>query len=234
MASSCPEKMAALEERIGYRFRDPLLLEEALTHRSYLNENKTACGTDNERLEFLGDAVLSLFISHRLFAAFPGRREGELSRLRAVIVDEAANADMAELLEIGGCLCLGRGEERSGGREKRSVLADTYEALIAAVYLDGGAAAVDPIISRHYLHFAPRLNDQSTGRDSKSEFQEFAQSRHGATPHYLTSAAGGPDHARIYTAIACLGDEQMGEGTGRSKKEAEQEAARQALESLRR
>ncbi len=227
------DNLSRLEERIGYRFTDQCLLQEALTHRSYLNEAPLDGVADNERLEFFGDSVLSLFISHRLFLEFPDKREGELSRLRASLVDEAALAKMAEGVGIGECLRLGRGEERTGGRTKRSILADAYEALIGAIYLDGGADLVKPLIDRHYSHLAEVANNLSSERDSKTEFQELAQSCQGMTPHYVTTGTSGPDHARIFTVAAFLGDLQMGEGSGMSKKEAEQEAARQSLARLR-
>ncbi len=233
MTKIFPDNLSNLEERIGYRFIDLRLLQEALTHRSYLNETPLDGVTDNERLEFFGDSVLSLFISHRLFREFPDKREGELSRLRASLVDEAALAKMAEDLGVGECLRLGRGEERTGGRTKRSILADAYEALIGAIYLDGGADGVKPLIDRHYSHLAEVANDLSSERDSKTEFQELAQSRQGMAPHYVTTGTSGPDHVRIFTVAAFLGDVRMGEGSGRSKKEAEQEAARQSLTRLR-
>lgn len=220
-----------IEERIGYRFSNRLLLEEAFTHRSYLNESAEKGLVDNERLEFFGDAVLSLFISHRLFREFPDKREGELSRMRAALVDESALAGSAVELGLGSLLRLGRGEERSGGRSKKSLLADAFEALIGAVYLDGGADAVAPLIDSHYSLLSTGIGLLS-GRDCKSEFQELAQSLMAMTPSYRTTGSSGPDHSRIFTVAAFLGDELMGEGSGKSKKDAEQEAARRGLEKL--
>lgn len=226
-------KLAVLQERIGYHFTDIALLEEAMTHRSYLNE---ACGRpirDNERLEFFGDAVLSLFISRRLFTDFPEKREGELSRLRSSMVDEQGLARMAAEYGIGDFLRLGKGETLTGGRGKPSILADAYEALLAAVYLDGGDDAVLPLIERHYSLFVVSGGGISSGRDSKTELQELLQARGSAMPRYSVTGSSGPDHARIFTVALYLGDEIVGEGSGRSKKEAEQNAAGKGLELLR-
>ncbi|MBT0662992.1 ribonuclease III [Geobacter pelophilus] len=222
----------SIEQRIGYSFSNRTLLEEALTHRSYLNESSEKGLSDNERLEFFGDSVLSLFVSHRLFKDFPEKREGELTRIRAALVDEAALARSAVDLDIGSLIRLGRGEELTGGRTKKSILADAYEALLGALYLDGGAGAVAPIIERHFSLQAAGLKTLSSGRDCKSQFQESSQSVMGATPTYKLIGSSGPDHATVFTVAAFLGDELMGEGSGRSKKEAEQEAARKGLERL--
>ena len=223
-----------VEEHIGYSFSDRRLLEEAFTHRSYLNEAFEEGLTDNERLEFFGDAVLSLLVSHRLLKDFPDKREGELSKMRSTLVDESALARSAVELGIGSLLRLGRGEERSGGREKKSILADAYEALIGALYLDGGIDAVTPLVEKHYALLSPGGDDVLSGRDCKSEFQESAQSLFGVTPCYKTTGSSGPDHSRTFTVAAYLGDVMMGKGSGKSKKEAEQEAARQGLERLAR
>lgn len=232
MNRSLPDILAHIEDRTGYRFTNNSLLEEALTHSSFLNESPDKGLSDNERLEFFGDSVLSLFISHRLLLEFPDKREGELSRMRATLVDETALARSAALLGIGELLRLGRGEERSGGRSKKSVLADAYEALIGAMYLDGGADAVIPLIERQYASLSTGGDSLFAGRDSKSSFQEAAQSLMGMVPTYTTVGAGGPDHARTFTVAVYLGDELMGNGSGRSKKEGEQEAARRGLELL--
>lgn len=232
MLSGEPDILDSLEERIGYRFSERRLLVEAFTHRSFLNESSDKTLVDNERLEFFGDAVLSLFMSHRLLLDFPTSREGELSKLRAALVGEASLALMAEELGLGSCLRLGRGEEQSGGRGKRSLLADAYEALLGALYLDGGAAAAKALIERQYARMAERTDPSDPGRDSKTAFQEAAQALCGQVPRYVLLAASGPDHDRTFTVAAFLGEEQMGEGSGRSKKEAEQEAARHGLARL--
>ncbi|GAM08198.1 ribonuclease 3 [Geobacter sp. OR-1] len=222
------ENISRFEELIGYRFLNRRLLEEALTHRSYLNETSEKGLSDNERLEFFGDSVLSLMVTYRLFMGFPEKHEGELTRMRAALVDEAALARSAVALDIGGLIRLGRGEERTGGRAKKSILADAYEALLGALYLDGGEKAAAPLIEAHFTAATKLL----PGRDSKSEFQEVAQAAMGVTPVYRTIDASGPDHARVFTVAAYLGDELVGEGSGTSKKEAEQAAARRGLERL--
>lgn len=221
-----------IEERTGYRFCNEQLLESALTHSSFLNESAESSLSDNERLEFFGDSVLSLFISHRLLKEFPGKSEGELSKMRAALVDESALSRSATALGIGGVIRLGRGEERSGGRTKKAILADAFEALIGALYLDGGADAAIPVIDRHYALLSSGGGIILEGRDSKSEFQEAAQASLGVLPRYEDVGAAGPDHARIFTVTVFLGDELMGEGSGRSKKVAEQEAARKGLVQL--
>lgn len=224
--------LAELERVIAYTFRDRVLLAEALTHRSFANESGDGRLQDNGRLEFLGDAVIDLFLSSRLLERFPESREGELSRIRARLVDEEALSLLAGEIGLGRYLRLGRGEELSGGREKRSILADAYEALIAAVYLDGGADAVSPVIEAHFGPLAESYAAGLAGRDYKTEFQERAQALRGGTPRYLLKEASGPEHDRRFTVEVFLGEELMGEGTGRSKKKAEQAAARTALARL--
>jgi ribonuclease-3 len=226
------DRLGCLEARIGHRFSDRRFLEEALTHRSCLNESSGAGRQDNERLEFFGDAVLALFISRLLFRDYPSSREGELSQLRSALVDEVTLGLMAEELDLGSYLLLGRGEERSGGRTKRSLLADSFEALLGALYLDGGDDAVAPLVERLYSRFAANLRGAARLRDCKTEFQERSQAICGITPTYLLTGTSGPDHDRSFTVVALLGKEEMGEGRGSSKKEAEQEAARQALARL--
>jgi ribonuclease III len=215
---------ASLEEKLGYRFRDRSLLEEALTHRTFVNE---AGGKDNQRLEFFGDAVLDFLLSDMLLVRFPSSREGELTRIRAALVDEASLATIAAGLELGSCLRLGRGEEKGGGREKRSLLADAFEALLAALYLDGGIDAARRVVSHH---FKPLLNSAEVlaGRDFKTDLQERARLARGQLPRYQLKEATGPDHDRRFTVQIFLGDQLMGEGAGKSKKEAEQAAARAA------
>lgn len=233
MNSDNNDSLAGLETAIGYFFNDRRLLHEALTHRSFLNEAGDRSLKDNERLEFFGDAVLDLFLSSQLLSRFPASREGELTRIRASLVDEESLARLAAALDLGRHLKLGRGEEKSGGREKKSILADAYEALLAAVYLDGGAGPVERLVA---AQFAPLLEKHAAGaisRDYKTEFQELAQALRGATPTYVVTQAAGPDHNRTFTVAALVGGECLGEGSGRSKKEAEQAAARGGLAKLR-
>lgn len=224
--------LADLEAVLEYRFSDRRLLVEALTHRSFLNEAGDAGVRDNERLEFFGDAVLGFFISRELLARFPERREGELTRLRAALVDEESLARFAAALGLGRYLRLGRGEERSGGREKRSILANAGEALLAALYLDGGAEPVERLLLRY---FAPLLESEGWGtaaRDYKTELQELAQACYGTIPRYELEGVAGPDHERRFTVAVSVEGERLGEGSGRSKKEAEQVAARMAVGRL--
>jgi len=221
-----------LEAGIGYRFVNRRLLAESLTHRSWVNERRGAGVPDNERLEFLGDAVLGLLVGKMLFARFPRSREGVLARMKASLVGEETLAALAAARNLGRHLLLGRGEERSGGRQRRSLLANTYEALLAAVYLDGGLEPAERIVERDFAPLLAGIASGATGRDFKTEFQELVQSRFGTAPTYGLISADGPPHDRRFTVAAMVAGERMGEGSGRSKKEAEQAAARQGLARL--
>ena len=225
------DKYAPFEEVIGYRFHDRTLLEEALTHRSRSNEVHGAF--DNQRLEFFGDSILGFLISNLLFTQFPDAREGELTHMRASLVDEVRLSAIAAGLEVGSYLELGRGEEKSGGREKKSILADAYEALIAAIYLDGGVVAVRTAIERHFKDLLGEF--ASSGVDStdyKTELQELTQANSASTPLYELTAAEGPDHDKIYRFSVFVNGLPVGAGAGKSKKEAQQAAAREAIEFL--
>lgn len=227
------ETLAGLEAEIGYEFVDRALLREALTHRSFVNEAGDRKEKDNERLEFFGDAVLALCVSHELLTAFPDSSEGELTRARSALVDEASLAAIAGEVGLGDYLRLGRGEERSGGRGKRSLLANAFEALVAAVYLDGGIDAAQRLVRERFVPHFRDLACRTAGRDTKTEFQELAQALCNTTPHYVLTETAGPDHDRSFTVAVLLGDEEYGRGQGRSKKAAEQEAARNGMERLR-
>lgn len=219
-----------VEARLGHEFRDRALLEAALTHRSHANE----AGLDQhyERLEFLGDAVLGLIAADWLFRAHPGEAEGELSRLKAAAVSAPALARQAEALGLGAWLRLGIGEERSGGRGKTSLLADSLEALFGALYLDGGLEAARRAIE-DYLAADPALRADGRSVDAKTALQELVQGRGWPLPTYEVIAAIGPDHAKHFTVDVRLRGELTGRGEGRSKKEAQQQAAAAALERLR-
>ncbi len=221
-----------LQEKIGYRFADPALLREALTHKSYSNEQAEGAAPHSERLEFLGDAVLDLAISALAFEKFPGLSEGELTRLRAELVSEAGLARVARSLELGERLLLGRGEARSGGREKASLLADACEALLGAIFRDGGYTAASVVVERLFGAALSQAAGRKNGIDYKTRLQELLQSRYGRPPRYRLLATGGPDHQRSYQVEVCCGDERLGGGSGSSKKAAEQEAAREALDRL--
>ena len=228
------DEFETLELTIGYRFRDRGLLEHAMTHTSRANEDVSGGVRDNESLEFLGDAVLGFIIADLLFAEFPDRDEGQKSKIKAALVSTATLARMAERLSIGEHLLLGRGEEKTGGRRKQALLADGYEALIAAIYLDGGIEHARAFVARE---FAALLADahraDATGQDYKSALQELVQSRTSPLPEYRLVGTLGPDHRKLFQVEVVVNGEAVAEATGSSKKEAEQEAARLALEHLR-
>ncbi|MFW5924520.1 MAG: ribonuclease III [Myxococcota bacterium] len=216
---------------LGHRFTDPGLLEEALTHRSLRNERPNLAPRDNERLEFLGDAVLDLVVSALLWEAHPEAPEGELTRRRADLVCENTLSEVARDMGIGPAIRLGRGEERSGGREKPRLLASALEACMGAVYLDGGfAQALE--VGRRLL--SGRLGSVRPGAsDFKSRLQETTQRAGAGTPTYELVRTDGPDHDRVFVVAVCVGDRTMAEAEGRSKLEAEQSAACSALEAWR-
>jgi ribonuclease-3 len=218
-----------LERALGVRFRDQDLRETALTHRSYAFEE--GLGVNNERLEFLGDAVLGLVVTDLAYREFPGLAEGELAKLRAAIVNMSALADVARDLDLGGAVKLGKGEEMSGGRDKSSILADAMEAVLGAVYLDLGLGAARDLIERL---FRPRMVAYVRGegeRDFKTILQELASQDLRLLPEYRIEDRG-PDHQKEFTATVYLGGDAWGTGVGRSKKEAEQQAAHEAYVRL--
>lgn len=221
------DPLEALQERLGHRFRDRALLEEALTHRSWANDQGVA--VDWERLEFLGDSVLGLVAGEWLFRRFTEQREGELSRLKAYLVSEPALADAALMLGLGECLHLSVGEERSGGRRRPAILADALEALLAAIYLDDGLETVRRIVEPILERGLTTWRDELSHRDAKTALQELTQARGWALPKYRQVATEGPDHARIFTVEVWVHGELAGTGRAGSKKAAQQEAAREAL-----
>jgi len=227
------DEFETLQEAAGYRFRDRGILEHALTHRSRANEDVTGGVIDNESLEFLGDAVLGLVIAELLFMRFPERDEGQKSKMKAALVSTPALARQARRLGLGEHLLLGRGEEKTGGRAKRALLADGYEALIAAVYLDGGIDAARAFILRE---FEPLVGDVAgsvtIGDDHKSALQEVLQGRGDPLPEYVVTAEEGPAHRRLFRVEVRVRGDVLAEAEGRTKKDAEREAARQALDSL--
>jgi ribonuclease-3 len=227
--------VAALSLRLGLPLADRVTALAALTHKSYVNEHRDEEGlADNERLEFLGDAVIDLAVSHRLMERFPAAREGELSKMRAAVVDEQGLSEMARALDLGALLRLGRGEELTGGRHKASLLADAMEAVIAAVYVASGFAPVLAIVDRFLGEAFARAATGTLDRDYKTQLQEIAQSRLRATPRYRVIAEHGPDHSKTFEVETDLRGEVVGRGTGRSKKDAEQAAAKLALDALSR
>jgi ribonuclease-3 len=219
----------ALQTRIDYHFSNPALLRESLTHKSFSNERPGESVPDNERLEFLGDAVLDLVVSRGIFHDFPALPEGELTRIRAEVVSEKGLAAIARELNLGSCLLLGRGEERSGGREKESLLADALEALLGAVFCDGGFDRVSSVIEASFGSAVALSASRKAGIDHKTRLQELVQARHGHPPVYVLTRTEGPDHQRLYTVEVRLDDRTIGMGQGRNKKGAEQAAACEAL-----
>jgi ribonuclease III len=234
MNSTISIPLKKLEENLGYHFQDSELLVQAVTHRSYAHENPGARIRDNERLEFLGDSVLNLSLSHMIYHRYPELNEGELSRMRAGLVNEGQLRRLAERLGLGKCLRLGKGEDKSGGREKGSLLADALEALLGAVYLEAGyetafrimASLLEPILEASGAGLL-------RGFDFKTELQEYCQGLYKKTPDYEVLREEGPDHRKLFFVKVRLDDSGIGQGQGRSKKAAEQEAARAALGRLR-
>jgi ribonuclease-3 len=221
-----------LQARIGYRFRDRGLLEHALTHKSRAAEDASGGVTDNESLEFLGDAVLGLVVADVLFHQYPDYDEGQKSKIKAAVVSTQSLARHAERLRLGDHLILGRGEEKTGGRFKQALLADGYEALIAALYLDGGLDAAETFLRKELKDAIDEGSAQTFVRDYKSALQERLQALGRSLPEYRVSGEAGPDHRKTFSVEVVVNGEVLGTATGRAKKEAEQEAARLALAKL--
>ncbi len=227
-------ELSVLEKVIDYRFSNPNLLERALSHLSFCNEQENMTEDSSyERLEFLGDAVLEFLVSEMLFRAFPGEREGFLSRLRTAWVNEKQLARMARRINLGSYIRLGRGEHCQGGCRKNSILADVYEALVAAMYLDGGIDAARKFIVAQFSGLLQGEPDNEDVQDYKSQLQELLQREGGQLPSYRLVKTEGPDHRRMFQIEVVSGATLMGSGRGSSKKAAEQLAARQALIFLR-
>lgn len=222
--------MESLEKKLGYTFRDRSLLSEALNHSSYANEHRSAEVCSNERLEFLGDSVLGFVTAEFLFKTYGKLPEGDLTRIRAALVCEQSLYEVAKFLDLGQYLKLGKGEEAGGGRQRQSILADATEAVFAAVYLDGGMERVRELICRVLLSRAPAAEER---RDYKTTLQEIVQRRSGQVLTYHMVDESGPDHNKTFLFQVRLNGTPVGQGRGHSKKEAEQAAARDALEKLR-
>ena len=224
--------MTALEERLGYSFRNRALLETALTHSSYANENRASGIVCNERLEFLGDSVLGVTVADFLYRHFPDMPEGRMTRLRAELVCEHSLHRVALELHLGDYLRLGKGEEHNGGRKRASILSDAVEAVIAAMYLDAGMETAAGFIHRCLLDDI-RAIETPTFTDYKTSLQELVQRHSGQVLSYELVGEEGPDHAKTFRVQVCLNGDPIGRGIGRTKKEAEQTAAANALEALR-
>jgi len=221
----------ALERVLGYAFRDAGLLAAALTHSSFANEADDG-GLHNERLEFLGDALLSLCVSSELFTRFPDAREGDLTRLRSRLVNASSLAALARVIGIDAYLRLGRGEESQGGRNRDSLLGDALEAVLGAVYEDGGFAPAWELVRRLFAEHWPAALDRDVRKDFKSQLQEIVQQKYRDRPVYTLSASHGPEHAKLFEVRLTLPDGQIFVADGYSLKRAEQEAARNALFAL--
>ena len=220
--------METLEAKLGYSFQNRALLENALTHSSYANENHSLGGS-NERLEFLGDSVLGMVTADFLYKEHPDLPEGDLTRTRAALVCEESLVEVADLLDLGRYLRLGRGEESGGGRTRPSIRADAVEAVLAAVYLDGGLGEARKIIQRFILD---KESEKSASRDYKTALQELVQRESGQVLSYRLVGESGPDHAKTFSVEVTLNGKSIGRGTGRSKKEAEQMSAKAAIARL--
>jgi len=220
-----------IEARLQYRFKVRAFLDEAFRHSSYVNEQPAGGLQNNERLEFLGDAVLNLAVSHMLMTRFPDMPEGDLSRMRANLVNEQQLAELARSLDLGPCIMLGKGEHQSRGWNKPSILADTFEAVTAAIYLDSGFENAYRFIQAQYSRRMPEISPLSLNSDYKSKLQELVQIRHRTMPSYELIQSYGPDHDKTFLVRIRISDFE-GQGIGKSKKAAEQDAARKALHHL--
>jgi len=225
------DQLNLLEKRLGYVFDEINLLNISLTHKSYANENSGRL-KNNERFEFLGDSVLDLIVSEHMLKEYPKYSEGRLSKIRAGVVNEGCLAEIAGVINLGAYLLLGKGEDQSGGREKSSILANAFEALAGGVFLDGGIEKASsvflPYLDKKIIAFA----GNGHLKDFKSELQEFTQIKRGCIPSYTIIKESGPDHEKLFEVAVMIDEECLGEGNGRTKKEAEQKAAKMALLNL--
>jgi len=224
--------LLGLQQQMGITFDDPTLLRRALTHASYVNENPTLAGPDNERLEFLGDAVCGFLAAEYLHRRFPEWREGELTTLRAQLVCSENLARFAQQIDLGRYLLLGRGEVLRDGRSRMTMLGDAFEALVGALYLDHGLQVTREFFLRMVATHLNGLSEDAIQRDAKTCFQEWAQARYHVTPRYVTVRETGPDHAKEFAVEVLIQSQVCGHGVGRSKRAAEQSAARAALEAI--
>ncbi len=229
--SSLEVDLGKLEHLLGVTYQDKALLISAITHRSYLNEHRSASWPHNERLEFLGDAVLELVITDYLFHKYPEKPEGELTAVRAALVNTISLSESSTELGVNDFLLLSKGESKDVGRARQYILANVFEALIGSIYLDQNYEAAAAFIGRHLFAKTDRIVEKRLWQDAKSRFQELAQEQVSITPTYETLSQVGPDHDRIFTIGVFLRKEKVAEGQGRSKQEAEQDAALHAIEA---
>ena len=224
--------IAAAGQKLGFSFKNPALLEEALTHRSYLNEHRDAKQNHNERLEFLGDAVLELATTRFLFDKFPNKPEGELTAYRAALVNTYSLADAAAKIGVNDVLLLSKGEAKDTGRARQIILANAFEAILGAIYLDQGYDAANAFLEKHLF---PNIDDVITKgawQDPKSRFQELVQEKRGITPAYKTLEETGPDHDKKFIVGVFVGSEEIARGEGKSKQDAEQAAAQAGIDKI--
>jgi ribonuclease III len=220
-----------LEKKLDIKFNDRRLLQNAFVHRSYLNERPGFDLPSNERLEFLGDAVLQLTVSEHLYKTYPQEPEGQLTNFRASIVNAKSLSQVSGILGLGKYLLLSKGEEASGGRERPYLLANTFEALLGVIYLDQGLGVAQKFVHQHLIPLLPDIIEKKLYKDFKSNLQEVSQEKLAITPVYKLLKEAGPDHAKSFTIGAFLGDELVGQGSGSSKQSAEQAAAEEAIRS---
>ena len=224
--------LLTLETSLGHRFSNPSLLERALTHRSSVHEHRHGSREHNERLEFLGDAALELVITHLLMDTHPHSSEGDLSKLRAALVNQKSLCKRAERIDLGSYLRLGKGEEHGDGRHKASLLSDTYEAVLGAVYLDGGYQKTFRVVEAQFRDLLKEANAIDFVKDYKTQLQERVQTLFHTVPRYILKSASGPDHDKYFEIDLLIGDKTVASGTGKNKKSAEQSAAEEALKKL--
>lgn len=226
------QKYLELEQKLGYRFKNPGLLERALTHRSYIHTPENEDLRANERLEFLGDSVLGMVTSRFLFENFPDKSEGDLTILKSTLVSEANLSRIAKSISLGSYLNLSEEEEKSGGRERNSIVSDAYEAVIGAIFLDGGLAPTEKMIQNQILRKYLQITTDQTLHNYKGELLEYMQALGLGLPRYDVLEEKGPDHEKRFTIAVSVKGKRMGQGVGKNKKEAEQKAARVALENI--
>lgn len=224
--------LSTLETSLGHRFSNQALLERALTHRSSVHEHRHGSREHNERLEFLGDAALELVITHLLMETHPHSSEGDLSKLRAALVNQKSLAKRAERIDLGNYLRLGKGEEHGDGRHKASLLSDTYEAVLGAVYLDGGYQKTFRVVEAQFRDLLKEANAIDFVKDYKTQLQERVQTLFHTVPRYVLKSASGPDHDKYFEIDLLIGDKTVASGKGKNKKSAEQSAAEEALAKL--
>jgi ribonuclease-3 len=233
MHVSSSKNLSSLEHSIAHVFKKKSLLKEALTHKSYAHEKQKRQILFNERMEFLGDAVLELIVSEYLFSSYSEYTEADLSRIKAYAVQESTLAETAKSLDIGKYLCLGKGEEMTGGREKPSLLANAFEAILAAIYLDGGYKKAKSFVLRHLVNKMDQLAMNNFVFDFKTKLQEVAQSQFGVLPKYLTHKEEGPEHRKVFEVKVYVNDNLLGSGRGKTKKAAAQKAAEKGLKKIK-